>query len=176
MTRAFVALGSNLGDPQRQLGEAFAALGRLPATRLLQRSRLYRTPPWGMLEQPPFLNAVAMLDTALDPHALLDALLSIERDAGRTRDGVRWGPRTLDLDLLHVDGVTLHDERLTLPHPRIAERAFVLLPLAELAPGLLLPAQGKVADLLAMLDTADCEAIESNPPCRHPDESRDQEA
>lgn len=159
MTRAFVALGSNLGDPQRQLGEAFAALGRLPATRLLQRSRLYRTPPWGMLEQPPFLNAVAMLDTALDPHALLDALLSIELDAGRTRDGVRWGPRTLDLDLLHVDGVTLHDERLTLPHPRIAERAFVLLPLAELAPELKLPGHDRVQALLAAIDTVGCAPV-----------------
>lgn len=159
MVNAFVALGSNLGDPQRQLGEAFAALDRLPRTRLLQRSRLYRTPPWGMLEQPPFLNAVALLDTMLDPHALLDGLLVIERIAGRTRDGVRWGPRTLDLDLLHVDGVVLDDPRLTLPHPRIAERAFVLLPLAELAHALELPGQGRVGTLLAAIDVTGCDPV-----------------
>jgi 2-amino-4-hydroxy-6-hydroxymethyldihydropteridine diphosphokinase len=119
-------------------------------------SRFYRTPPWGLLEQPPFLNAAAELETAHGPHELLDALLQIERDAGRVRDGERWGPRTLDLDLLHMDGVALHDERLTLPHPRIAERAFVLLPLAELAPDLELPGQGRVGALLAASDSAGC--------------------
>ena len=94
---------------------------------------LYRTPPWGVLEQPPFVNAVVELDTALSPHALLDALLAIEQRAGRVR-AERNGPRTLDLDLLHVDGVQLDDPRLTLPHPRMAERAFVLLPLHDIAP------------------------------------------
>ncbi|WP_049622983.1 2-amino-4-hydroxy-6-hydroxymethyldihydropteridine diphosphokinase [Frateuria defendens] len=159
MTQAYVALGSNLGDPRRQLGDAFEALARLPQSRLLARSRLYRTPPWGVQEQPPFLNAAAKLETALAPHDLLDALLAIERAAGRVRDGERWGPRTLDLDLLHMDGVALHDGRLTLPHPRIAERAFVLLPLNDLAPELVLPGQGRVADLLAAADRAGCEAL-----------------
>lgn len=156
MTRAFVALGGNLGDTRAYLRAALDRLANLPDSRLLAHSRFYRTPPWGLREQPAFLNAAAMLDTALAPHALLDALLDIELVAGRVRKGERWGPRTLDLDLLHMDGVALHDERLTLPHPRIAERAFVLLPLAELAPDLELPGQGRVDALLAAVDTAGC--------------------
>lgn len=156
MTRAFVALGGNLGDTRAYLRQALDRLACLPDSRLLGHSRFYRTPPWGVREQPAFLNAAAVLDTGLAPHALLDALLDIERAAGRVRDGERWGPRTLDLDLLHVDGMALHDERLTLPHPRIAERAFVLLPLAELAPDLELPGQGRVEALLAAVDTAGC--------------------
>lgn len=158
MTLACVALGSNLGDSRRQVLDAVAALAHLAGTRVLARSPLYRTPPWGVLEQPPFVNAAALLDTRLEAHALLDALLAIEQRAGRVRD-VRNGPRTLDLDLLHMDGVQLHDERLTLPHPRIAERAFVLLPLADIAPDLLLPGQGRVADLLAAVDTQGCECL-----------------
>lgn len=155
MTTAYVALGSNLGDPRQQVLDAFDALADMPHSRLLARSRLYRTPPWGVLDQPWFVNAAAQLDTALEPHALLDALQAIERRAGRVR-GVRYGPRTLDLDLLHVAGVRRADARLTLPHPRIAERAFVLLPLAELASDLELPGQGRVAELLAAVDTAGC--------------------
>jgi 2-amino-4-hydroxy-6-hydroxymethyldihydropteridine diphosphokinase len=155
VTAAYVALGGNLGDPRQQLLDAVAALARLPGTRLLRRSRLYQTPPWGVLDQPPFINAAALLETSLEPHALLDALLAIEQHAGRVR-AERNGPRTLDLDLLHMDGVQLADERLVLPHPRIAERAFVLLPLAELAPDLQLPGQGRVAELLAAADTQGC--------------------
>ena len=158
MTLAYVALGSNLGDPRQQLLDAMDALSNLPDTRLLQRSRLYRTPPRGMLEQPPFINAAVELDTALSPHALLDALLAIEQHAGRVR-AERNGPRTLDLDLLHVDGVQLDDPRLTLPHPRMAERAFVLLPLHDIAPTLRLPGQVTVAELLARLDLAGCERV-----------------
>jgi 2-amino-4-hydroxy-6-hydroxymethyldihydropteridine diphosphokinase len=158
MTRAFVALGGNLGDTRAYLRQALDALAALPRTRLMAHSRFYRTPPWGLREQPPFLNAAAELETALAPHELLDALLGIERAAGRLREGQRWGPRTLDLDLLHMDGVVLHDARLTLPHPRIGERAFVLLPLAELAPELELPGQGRVDGLLAAVDTAGCMA------------------
>lgn len=159
MTEAFIALGSNLGDARGQVLRAFDALAGLAHTRLIERSPLYLTPPWGVVDQPAFINAVAHIDTALSPHDLLDALLGIERAAGRVRDGERWGPRTLDLDVLHLDGVTLSDERLTLPHPRIAERAFVLLPLHDLAPDLVLPGQGRVADLLARVDSADCERV-----------------
>lgn len=158
MTLAYVALGSNLGNPRQQLLDAMAALANLPGTRLLQRSRLYRTPPWGMLEQPPFINAAVELDTALSPHALLDAMLAIEQRAGRVR-AERNGPRTLDLDLLHVDGVQLDDPQLTLPHPRMAERAFVLLPLHDIAPTLRLPGQATVAELLARLDLTGCERV-----------------
>ncbi|HET6807418.1 MAG TPA: 2-amino-4-hydroxy-6-hydroxymethyldihydropteridine diphosphokinase [Frateuria sp.] len=159
MTRVFVALGGNLGDAQATLRQALDALGSLPRTRLVAHSRIYRTPPWGLREQPPFFNAAAELDTGLGPHELLDALLQIERAAGRVRDGERWGPRTLDLDLLHMDGAMLSDQRLTLPHPRIAQRAFVLLPLAELAPDLEVPGQGRVVDLLAAADATGCEAL-----------------
>lgn len=159
MSEAYIALGSNLGDARGKVLGAFDALAALPASRLLARSPLYLTPPWGVLEQPPFVNAVAKLETALAPHDLLDALLAIERAAGRVRDGERWGPRTLDLDILHVDGVVLDDERVTLPHPRIHERAFVLVPLNDLAPGLQLPGQGRVADLLAALDATGLERL-----------------
>lgn len=159
MTHAYVALGSNLGNAGQHVLDAIDALGRLPATSLLATSRLYRTPPWGMLDQPDFVNAAVLLDTALGPHDLLDRLLTIERMHGRQRGGACWGPRTLDLDLLHMPGVVLADARLTLPHPRIAERAFVLLPLHDLAPELLLPGQGQVAALLAAADGSGCEAI-----------------
>ncbi|WP_114239433.1 2-amino-4-hydroxy-6-hydroxymethyldihydropteridine diphosphokinase [Dyella sp. C9] len=159
MTEAYIALGSNLGDARGQVLAALRALATLPDTRLLAQSPLYLTPPWGVLEQPPFINAVAHIDTGLAPHALLDALLAIERAAGRVRDGERWGPRTLDLDVLHVDGVSLADDRLQLPHPRIQERAFVLLPLHDLAPELLVPGQGRVEELLARLDTTGCERL-----------------
>jgi len=158
VTLAYVALGSNLGDPRQQVLDAMQALGKLPDTRLLKRSQLYRTPPWGVLEQPPFINAAVQLDTALSPHRLLDALIEIEQRAGRVRVQ-RNGPRTLDLDLLYVDGVQLDDERLTLPHPRMTERAFVLLPLHDLAPSLQLAGHGSVAELLARVDLAGCEKL-----------------
>lgn len=158
MTRAYVALGSNLDDPQRQVLIAMQALADLPGTSVCQRSALYRTPPWGVLEQPAFINAAAELETALDPHALLDALLAIEQRAGRVR-GERNGPRTLDLDLIHVDGVQLDDARLTLPHPRMVDRAFVLLPLRDIAPTMVLPGEMTVTQRLAQLDLAGCERL-----------------
>ncbi len=158
MTLAYVALGSNLGNPRQQVLDAMAALADLPGTRVLQRSALYRTPPWGVLDQPPFINAVAELDTALSPQVLLQELLAIEQRAGRVRVE-RNGPRTLDLDLLHVDGVQLGDPQLTLPHPRMARRAFVLLPLNDVAPALCLPGLGRVAELLARVDPAGCERL-----------------
>ena len=157
MTRAFIALGSNLGDPRQQVLDAMDALQRLPDSRVLQRSRLYRTPPWGVLDQPDFINAVVAIDTGLSPHALLDALHAIEQQAGRVRLE-RNGPRTLDLDLLYMDGVRINDAQLTVPHPRIAERAFVLLPLADVAPELQLP-DGTVAELLARIDIHGCVAL-----------------
>jgi 2-amino-4-hydroxy-6-hydroxymethyldihydropteridine diphosphokinase len=160
VTLAYVALGSNLGNPSQQLLDAIAALATLPKTRVLQRSPFYRTPPWGVLEQPPFINAAVQLDTALSAHALLDALLEIETRAGRAR-AERNGPRTLDLDLLHVEGVELDDPRLILPHPRMAERAFVLLPLHDIAPMLWLPGHGTVAERLGRLDLAGCERLAS---------------
>lgn len=156
---AYVALGSNLGDSRQHLLDAIEALAALPHTKVIARSKIYRTPPWGVVDQPDFLNGVVALETALEPHQLLDALLQIERAAGRQRNGERWGPRTLDLDLLHVVGKAVNDERLTLPHPHIADRAFVLLPLGDVASDLEIPGQGKVADLLRTVDTQGCEAL-----------------
>jgi 2-amino-4-hydroxy-6-hydroxymethyldihydropteridine diphosphokinase len=159
VARAYIGVGSNLGDSRTQVLAAIRALESLAETSSWRASRLYRTPPWGVLDQPPFVNAAVMLETRLQPRALLEALLLIERAAGRMRDGERWGPRILDLDLLHVEGVQLAEAGLTLPHPRIAERAFVLLPLHELAPQLAIPGQGRVDELLARMDTAGCDVL-----------------
>jgi 2-amino-4-hydroxy-6-hydroxymethyldihydropteridine diphosphokinase len=158
VTLAYVALGSNLGDSRQQVLDAMAALAALPDTQLLQRSHLYRTAPWGVLEQPSFINAAVTLDTLRSPHDLLDGLLQIEARAGRVR-AERNGPRTLDLDLLHVEGVQMDDERLTLPHPRMAARAFVLLPLHDIAPTLEIPGRGSVRAMLEKVDAAGCEKL-----------------
>jgi 2-amino-4-hydroxy-6-hydroxymethyldihydropteridine diphosphokinase len=151
-------LGSNLDDPSQQVRQALMALASLADTQLLQHSHFYLTPPWGIIAQPPFVNAVAELDTALAPHALLDALLEIEQRAGRVR-AERNGPRTLDLDLLHIDGAQINDARLTLPHPRMADRAFVLLPLHDVAPDLPLPGNTTVAQRLQQLDLSGIERL-----------------
>lgn len=147
--RAYVGIGSNLDDPPSQVRRAFQALATLPASRCVARSPLYRTAPvGGPSEQPDYLNAVAALDTTLEPAALLTALQKIENAQGRIRD-VRWGPRTLDLDLLLYGALIRDDPRLTLPHPRLHERAFVLYPLYDIAPALLLPGRGRLRDWLA---------------------------
>ncbi|MEO7071790.1 MAG: 2-amino-4-hydroxy-6-hydroxymethyldihydropteridine diphosphokinase [Rhodanobacter sp.] len=159
MTLAWIALGSNLHDPRRQVLRGMDAIARLPNTRVLRRSHLYRTPPWGVLDQPAFINAAVSVETTLAPADLLAALLAIENLAGRVRTHAN-GPRTLDLDLLHVDGVHCTDATLTLPHPRMAERAFVLLPLNDIAPTLPLSATLSVAAQLARLDLSGCERID----------------
>lgn len=135
---AFVSLGSNLGDAHAHLAFAREALAALPGVRLHSVSPLYRTEPQGLHGQPFFLNQVASLRTLCDPLPLLEALLDIEKARGRVR-GVRFGPRVLDLDLLLFGNVCMDNERLTLPHPRMLERAFVLAPLADLAPDFFLP-------------------------------------
>ena len=157
---AFVGLGSNLDRPLDQITSALAELDALPATRLARRSSLYRTEPVGYADQPDFVNAVAELRTTLEPHALLDALLALEQAHGRVRS-IPNGPRTLDLDLLLYDALVLAGPKLTLPHPRMHERAFVLVPLDEIAPQAEIPGRGRVADLLAALDRSSvrrCEA------------------
>jgi 2-amino-4-hydroxy-6-hydroxymethyldihydropteridine diphosphokinase len=147
--RAYIGIGSNLDDPPSQVRRAFQALAALPASRCVARSPLYRTTPvGGPSGQPDYLNAVAALDTTLDPEALLTALRGIESAQGRMRT-VRWGPRTLDLDLLLYDALIRNDPRLTLPHPRLHERAFVLYPLYDIAPALLLPGLGRLREWLA---------------------------
>lgn len=144
MSLAYIALGANLGDPAATVNAAFAALDQLPQSRLLATSALYRTAPVGIAEQPEFVNAAALIDTTLAPEALLDALLAIEQAFGRVR-AERNGPRTLDLDILLYDNLTLATPRLTLPHPRLHLRAFVLQPLADLAPDLAIPGRGSLA-------------------------------
>jgi 2-amino-4-hydroxy-6-hydroxymethyldihydropteridine diphosphokinase len=156
---AYVALGSNLDDPRAQVERALAALAELPQTRLVLRSSLYSSRPLGPVEQPDFVNAVAGLLTAFDPAALLAALKDLEVRLGRARPVVRWGPRRIDLDLL-VHGTERSDtDALRLPHPGIAERAFVLVPLAEIAPDLDVPGLGRVRDLLVRVDAASLERI-----------------
>lgn len=144
MPLAFVALGANLAEPAVQVRAALDALSRLPGSRLLRASSLYRTAPVGIRNQPDFVNAVAALDTELAPHALLAALFGIEAQFGRRRD-FRHAPRTLDLDLLLYDDATLDMPELRLPHPRMHLRAFVLAPLLEIAPDCRIPGRGSAA-------------------------------
>jgi 2-amino-4-hydroxy-6-hydroxymethyldihydropteridine diphosphokinase len=149
--RAYVALGANIGEPRRQVEAGFAALAALPGTRLVLRSPLYRSAPVGYLDQPDFVNAVAGIDTALAPQALLERLLEIERAHGRVRDFAN-APRTLDLDIVLYGERVVQAPGLTIPHPRMLERAFVMLPLAEIAPQAEVPGRGRVRELAARLD------------------------
>jgi 2-amino-4-hydroxy-6-hydroxymethyldihydropteridine diphosphokinase len=144
---ATIGLGANLNDPAAQVDYALAELDRLPGTRLIAQSSLYASAPVGSVDQPDFINAVAQVETSLAPRALLDALLDIEHRHGRERS-FRNAPRTLDLDLLLYGHAHFHEDALTLPHPRMTERAFVLLPLLEIAPDTLIPGRGAAADWL----------------------------
>lgn len=144
---AFIGLGSNLDEPREQLQRAFIDLDKLPDTRLLKQSSLYESAPIGYLDQPNFVNAVAQLSTALTPRALLQGLLQIEHAHGRER-AFHNAPRTLDLDLLLYDEVQLHEHGLTIPHPQMHLRAFVLQPLLEIAPDCDIPAIGRVETAL----------------------------
>lgn len=147
---AYIGLGSNLGDPREQVLAALSELGTLPGCTLVARSSLYATTPVGPIEQPDYVNAVAALAARLSPLDLLSALQGVERAHGRRRDGSRWGPRTLDLDLLVYGHRRLREPGLELPHPEMHRRAFVLVPLAEIAPEwLVVPGRGRLADLLA---------------------------
>jgi 2-amino-4-hydroxy-6-hydroxymethyldihydropteridine diphosphokinase len=154
---AFIGLGSNLQDPLRQMQQAFVDLGGLPETQLVARSSLYRSAPLGcpdmpdLTSQPDFVNAVAKIETGLVPHALLQGLLQIEHSHGRERT-FRNAPRTLDLDVLLYDDVQLREHGLTIPHPQMHRRAFVLQPLLEIAPDAVIPGVG-----LASLALAECQ-------------------
>ena len=145
---AYIGLGANLNDPAAQIEHAFDELARIPSTRLVVRSSLYASAPVGNANQPDFINAVAQLETKLAPRALLTNLLEIEQRHGRARS-FRNAPRTLDLDLLLYAAAHFHEDHLTLPHPRMTERAFVLLPLTEIAPELMIPGRGRAADWIA---------------------------
>ena len=151
---AYVALGSNLDDPPAQVARAFTALDGLQGSRVVVRSSLYRSRPFGPVAQPDFVNAVAGMLTTLDAATMLAELKALEERLGRERPVVRWGPRRIDLDLL-VHGTTRIDEpQIQVPHPGIAERAFVLAPLAEVAPDLDVPGAGRVRTLAARIDSA----------------------
>ena len=147
--RIWIGLGANLGDRSASLRIARAALEELADEDLIA-SPIYETEPWGLADQPPFVNQVVGLTAGLGPHALLARLHGIEREAGRLRSGPRWGPRSLDLDLLCWPGLVLSEPDLVLPHPRLAERRFVLAPLADVAPDLSVPGlAATVSELLA---------------------------
>lgn len=144
---AFVGLGSNLANPAEQVLHAVKAIAALPDTRLLARSALYLNAPVGYADQPDFINAVAHIETGLSPHDLLAALLEIEHQFGRERS-FRNAPRVIDLDVLIYADLQCHDTGLTLPHPRMHERAFVLVPLLEIAPQVFIPGRGLAANYL----------------------------
>jgi 2-amino-4-hydroxy-6-hydroxymethyldihydropteridine diphosphokinase len=163
MPEAFIALGGNVGDVRSTFGKAIAKLCDGEALRLTARSSDYRTPPWGVTDQPPFLNAVIAVVTTLEPHSLLDRMQACEQAFGRDRAREQhWGPRTLDLDLLAYDDRVIRDAALTLPHPRLFERAFVLVPLAEIAPDRVIGGK-KVRDALAQMDTSGIERLAPRP-------------
>jgi 2-amino-4-hydroxy-6-hydroxymethyldihydropteridine diphosphokinase len=148
---AYVGLGANLGDREGTLRRAVEGLREADGVEVLAASELHETDPVGVIDQPRFLNGAVALRTELAPRELLELLLEIERGLGRVRDGERWGPRTIDLDLLVYEDVVLDEPGLRVPHPRLHERRFALEPLAELDPALEIPGRGAVSDLLAEL-------------------------
>lgn len=145
--QAFIALGANLGQPAQQLRRAIDLVCQLPSTQLARCSSFYSSAPVGYANQPDFINAVAEIDTHLSPNGLLEALLAIENALGRERHFVN-GPRTIDLDLILYGEQLVKNEELEVPHPRMSERAFVLVPLVEIAPEAIIPGLGRAADLL----------------------------
>ena len=158
--QAWIGLGGNLGDAVATLHAALQDLDGLPQTRLVRASKFYRTPAWGVAEQPDFINAVALLDTRLSPRDLLDALLDIERAFGRERNRTeRWGPRVLDLDLLLYDSAVIDEPGLCVPHPHLHERAFALLPLVEITPDAFIPGIGPAGEALRALDSSAIEDV-----------------
>lgn len=160
MVQAFIGLGSNLDNPIQHVEAAIVALQHLPSTHFIQPSRLYETAPIGMLNQPNFINAVVEVNTQLTPHALLAQLFLLEQQHARQRDADnRFGPRTLDCDLLLYGDQIINHPDLTIPHPRMLERAFVLQPLNEIAPDLLLPQGKTVSTYLALLTPQQVNAL-----------------
>lgn len=158
--RAFLGLGGNIGEPARAMATALRKLNGQAGVRIVRVSSLYRTPPWGKKDQPDFLNAVAEIKTDLSPRELLDLCLETERLLKRDRRE-RWGPRSIDLDILTFGGARVAEENLEIPHPRMLERAFVLVPLAEIAPTLMLEGR-RIKDHLARLDVSGIKQISSD--------------
>ncbi len=163
--RAYIGLGSNQQNPLLQIHNALIALKQIPQTELAGYSRLYRSKPIGPVDQPDFVNAVAAIDTCLDAHALLSELQSIEQQQGRVRNGVRWGPRTLDLDLLLFGDEQFNTGRLTVPHPGLLQRDFVLYPLYEIAPDLQFNSGELLAELVKEHPDDELEPLDSPEIC-----------
>jgi 2-amino-4-hydroxy-6-hydroxymethyldihydropteridine diphosphokinase len=151
VARAYVGLGANLGPREATILRAVDLLAAQPGIEVLELSSLSETEPVGFTDQPTFVNGAVSLETSLSPRELLDALLRVEHELGRVRSGERWGPRTIDLDLLLYGDEVVDEPGLTVPHPRLLERRFALEPLAELEPGLEIPGRGKVSELLTEL-------------------------
>lgn len=151
MAEAAIGLGSNLGDKRDNLDRAVAALAASPGIAVVARSGYWRTEPWGFTEQDWFVNACVVVETALSPRAILERCLAIEAVLGRRRE-IRWGPRIIDLDVLYVDGLTVDEPGLALPHPHILERAFVLAPLVEIRPDVVIRGTPVAAALAALAD------------------------
>jgi 2-amino-4-hydroxy-6-hydroxymethyldihydropteridine diphosphokinase len=152
--RAYIGIGANLGNRDETIARALELLARRPGVEVLEVSTLRETDPVGYADQPRFLNGAAAIETDLDPRTLLHELLAVERELGRTRAGPRFGPRTIDLDLLVYADREVSEPGLTVPHPRLAERAFALAPLAELDPDLEIPGRGRVENLLRGLQSS----------------------
>ncbi|MEM5515736.1 2-amino-4-hydroxy-6-hydroxymethyldihydropteridine diphosphokinase [Henriciella sp. AS95] len=158
MTRVALALGANLGDAAGNVSLALLKLDDADGLTLIKSSRLYRTPPWGVEDQPDFINACALFETQLSPEALLALCKGLETEMGRV-PGERWGPRLMDIDLLWMEGETRASEGLTLPHPRMTERAFVLVPLGEIAPDLVIDGTSVAGHVGALSDDDRCSAV-----------------
>jgi 2-amino-4-hydroxy-6-hydroxymethyldihydropteridine diphosphokinase len=161
MTKVYIGIGSNLQQPIQQVRLALTALAALPKSQLLAQSRLYRSAPMGPQAQPDYINAAVCVMTELNASELLQSLHAIERAQGRVRDGTRWGPRTLDLDILLFGDEIIKQSNLVVPHPGLHERNFVLYPLYEIAPGLTIPVQGLLSGLLARCPATGLEPLDA---------------
>ena len=167
--RAWIGLGGNREDSASLLEAALTRLAAAPRLKLLRRSRLYRSPPWGVLDQPDFVNAVAEFETELSPRELLADLKATEGRLGREPQTRRWGPRSIDLDLLTYENLQVRSDELELPHPRMHLRAFVLVPLLELEPDFLIPGIGLAADCLDTIDPGETAAVAALGPTERED-------
>jgi 2-amino-4-hydroxy-6-hydroxymethyldihydropteridine diphosphokinase len=159
MTIVYIGLGSNMESPRQHITTAIQSLSEIQSTRMIKKSSLYKSKPVGPQDQDDYINAVVQIETELEPIELLNCLQEIENEHGRVRNE-RWGPRTLDLDILMIDEETIQNDRLTIPHPEISNRSFVLVPLAEIAPDCRIPGKGLARDLLLDLDQDGLEVLQ----------------
>jgi 2-amino-4-hydroxy-6-hydroxymethyldihydropteridine diphosphokinase len=159
MNTVYLGLGSNLDDPENHLNSALEHIADIDQTTILSSSSFYKSPPLGPQDQPDFINCVVKLETELTAHILLETLQEIENQHGRKRE-IRWGPRTLDLDILLFGDMTINDDNLTIPHPQLAYRDFVLVPLNEIESDMIIPGMGPVSGLITRLETNSLQRID----------------